>query len=59
MFPYLQFMTWEYYWFRIEMLVLLFGLFPLLFAEGMKVNLEKKELEMDKRIDTYIMGELR
>lgn len=38
---------------------MLFGLFPLLFIEGVKVKLEEKEREKDMKIDLYLMGELQ
>jgi len=47
-------MTWELFWCRIEMLLLLFGLFPLLTIEGIKVKMEEEK----SRINLYIMGEL-
>jgi hypothetical protein len=49
-------MTWEYYWFRIDMILMLFLLFPLWTIEGIKTKLES---EKDNKINVYIMGELR
>jgi len=48
-------MNWEYFFYRIELLLMLFGLFPLLLIEGIKIKLENKETT-NNDIDIYIMG---
>ena len=52
-------MTWECYWFRIDMILMLFFMFPLWTIEGIKIHMEKIEVEKDKKINVYIMGELK
>jgi hypothetical protein len=51
--------SWEYFWCRIDLLLMIFGLFPLLVLEGIKVKMEEREKMIDKQIDMYIMGVLR